>query len=58
MRCIRAHLPPDRWPEVTADERIIPDHDLKMQDIREGVCDGLFIIGVFALLIWGSWMFI
>ena len=38
-------------------DRIIPDHDLKMQDIREGVCDGLFIIGVFALFMFGAWMF-
>ena len=41
---------------MTAD-RIIPDHDLMMQDIYEGVCDGLFIIGVFALLMFGAWMF-
>ena len=41
---------------MTAD-RIIPDHDLKMQDIYEGACDGLFIIGVFALFMFGTWMF-
>ena len=35
---------------MTADEETdlrISDHELMMRDMRDGVCDGLFIIGVF-----------
>ena len=45
---------------MTADEETdirISDYELMMQDVREGVCDGLFIIGVFALFMFGAWMF-
>ena len=38
-------------------DRIIADHELMMRDVREGCLDGLFIIGVFALFMFGAWMF-
>ena len=41
-------------------EQIILDHELAMQnmrDIGDGIRDGLFIIAVFALFIWGCWVF-
>ena len=46
---------------MTADEETdlrISDHELMMQDIREGIQDGLFIIAVFALFVWGCWVFV
>ena len=39
-------------------DRIIPDHELMMQDVRDGIKDGLFIIGVFIGFVWGCWVFV
>ena len=36
-------------------DRIIADHEQAMQDIREGFQDGLFILTVIALFVWGCW---
>ena len=55
---IRAHLHPGRRPEVNEVDRIITDHELMMQDIREGIQEGLFIISTIALFVWGCWVFV
>ena len=39
-------------------DRIIADHELMMQDIRDGIQEGLFIIAVIALFVWGCWVFV
>ena len=44
---------------MTADDEtdtIISDYELMMQDIRDGLLDGLFVIAVFALFIWVCWV--
>ena len=45
---------------MTADEEtdvIISDYELMMRDIRDGICEGLFIIGSFVLLFFIAWTF-
>ena len=43
---------------MTPAEEVIADHELMMQDIREGIQEGLFIISVVALFVWGCWVFV
>ena len=43
---------------MTPAEEVITDHELMMQDIREGIQEGLFIIGTIALFVWGCWVFV
>ena len=43
---------------MTPAEEVISDHELMMQDIREGIQEGLFIIAVIALFVWGCWVFV
>ena len=45
---------------MTADEETnlrISDYELMMRDMRDGCLDALFIITVFALFVWGCWVF-
>ena len=61
VRHRRVHVHPDRRQVVTADEETdlrISDYELMMRDIRDGCLDGLFIITVFALFVWGCWVFV
>lgn len=43
---------------MTPAEEVISDHELMMQDIREGFQDGAFIIAMIALFVWGCWGFL
>ena len=44
-------------PDEETDLRI-SDYELMMQDVREGIQEGLFIISVVALFVWGCWVFV
>ena len=43
---------------MTPAEEIIAEHELMLQDVREGIQEALFIIGAIALFVWGCWVFV